>query len=78
MIDPFVHDCWDLFAVDYDEDHEPYIYFVQALVSREILFLVSPEAAGEFDHWDVDWAGVGKEYRDEMHKRVRQALAPGG
>ena len=23
VIDPFIHDCWGLFAVDYDEDYEP-------------------------------------------------------
>ena len=75
VIDPFLHECWGLFAVDYDEDYDPYIYFVQALVGREILFLVSPEAAKRFKYWDVDWSTVSKEYRDEMHERAKQALA---
>jgi len=75
VIDPFVHECWQLFAIDYDEDDEPYVYFVRALVSREIKFLVSPAAAETFDNWDVDWDSVSKEYRKEMHERVQAALA---
>jgi hypothetical protein len=54
VIDPFIHDCWGDFAVDYDEDYEPYVYFVSALVHREILFLISPDAAAEFENWDAD------------------------
>ena len=73
VIDPFINECWGLFAVDYDEDDEPYVYFVQALVSRKILFLVSPEAAAEFENWDVDWSTVSKKYRNEMRARVRRA-----
>lgn len=75
VIDPFIHECWDLFAIDYDEDYEPYIYFVHALISREIKFLVSPDAAKTFDNWDVDWDSVSKEYCQEMQARVKAALA---
>ena len=75
VIDPFINDCWGLFAVDYDEDDSPYVYFVFALVHREIKFLVSPEAAATFDGWEVDWSTVSEEYRNEMHSRVKQGLA---
>jgi hypothetical protein len=75
VIDPFLYECWQLFAVDYDEDDEPYIYFVSALVNREIKFLVSRDAAETFDDWDVDWSGVSAKYRKEMHKRVQEALS---
>jgi hypothetical protein len=75
VIDPFINREWDLFAVDRDEDTEPYVYFVGALVSREIEFLVSPEAAEQFDDWDVDWSDVSKEYRELMHTRVKEAVA---
>ncbi|SRR6266542_1653602 len=74
VIDPFIKECWGLYAVDYDEDSEPYIYFVGALVSREIPFLVSAEAAKTFNDWHVDWSEVGKEYADKMHSRVQEAL----
>jgi hypothetical protein len=76
VIDPFINQCWGLFAVDYDEDYEPYVYFVHALVSREITFLVSPEAAEQFEHWDVNWAKVSPAYKNEMQARVKKALAP--
>ena len=75
VVDPFINECWGLFAVDYDEDSEPYIYFVHALVSREILFLVSPDAAAQFDSWDVDWSKVAAKYGDEVHTRVQMAKA---
>lgn len=75
VVDPFINECWELFAVDYDEDHEPYVYFVNALVQREILFRVSPDAAACFEYWDVDWSQVGSKYRDEMHTRALKAGA---
>ncbi len=75
VIDPFINQRWGLFAVDYDEDYEPYVYFVHALVSREITFLVSLEAAEQFDHWDVNWSKVSPAYKNEMQARVKKALA---
>jgi len=77
VVDPFINDCWGLFAVDYDEDLEPYLSFVQALVSREILFRVSPDAAAHFDDWDVNWSKVGLKYKNEMHSRVKNAKQAG-
>lgn len=74
VIDPFVHECWDLFAIDYDEDNDPYVYFVGALVRREIEFLVSADAAKSFEYWSVDWSSVSNRYRQEMHTRVQKAL----
>ena len=76
VIDPFINECWDLFAVDYDEDYEPYVYFVHALVSREIPFLVSPTAAGGFDNWDVNWSQVSEGYRELIRRRVEAAKTP--
>lgn len=73
VVDPFINSCWGLYAVDYDEDYEPYLYFVNALVSREILFLVSPEAAETFDDWDVEWDKTSKIYKNEMFKRINEA-----
>ena len=47
VIDPFINQCWELFAIDYNEDHEPYSYLLPTLISRQITFLVSPEAAAD-------------------------------
>ncbi|MBT8421387.1 MAG: hypothetical protein KJO08_11095 [Gammaproteobacteria bacterium] len=77
VIEPFIHSCWNLFAVDYDEDMELYVYFVPELVRRKILFMVSPEAAACFDEWNVDWKDVAPAYKDEMHRRVNAASSPG-
>jgi hypothetical protein len=77
VVDPFINQCWGLFAVDYDEDSEPYIYFVHALVFREIPFLVSPEAAAEYEHWDVDWNAASASYRTLMQQRVQAAKQAG-
>ncbi|HEU4404584.1 MAG TPA: hypothetical protein VFS43_04750 [Polyangiaceae bacterium] len=75
VIDPFIFNEWGLFAIDHDEDHEPYTYFVGALAKHEIEFIVSPECAASFEHWDVDWSSVSEPYRREMHSRVEAALA---
>lgn len=75
VVDPFIHDCWDLFAIDYDEDSEPYIYLVRAIVHREIRFLVSLEAAESFEDWSVDWSAVSPSYKKEMHNRVKRTLS---
>jgi hypothetical protein len=73
VIDPFINQSWGLFAVDYDEDYERYVYFVHALISRKILFLVSPDAAAAFENWDTDWSRVSKRYKNEIIARVQKA-----
>jgi hypothetical protein len=75
VLDPFINECWRLYAVDYDEDDVAYEYFVFAMISREIAFLVSPNAAEAFDGWSADWSDVSEDYKNEMHERVRKALA---
>ena len=45
VIDPFIYDCWGVCAIDCNEDYDPYIYLIEPLISREVLFLVSHEAA---------------------------------
>ncbi len=47
VLDPFIHECWGLFAVDFNEDDEPYLYLVEGLLNRGVHFLVSPEAASD-------------------------------
>ncbi len=55
VIDPLIHQCWGLFAVDYSGDYEPYTYFIPLLVDFRIPFLVSPAAAENFARWNVNW-----------------------
>jgi hypothetical protein len=75
VIDPFIQKCWSLYAIDYDEDSAPYEYFTSTLISQEILFLVSPDAAEAFQYWDVDWSTVREDYKREMLGRVEVARA---
>ena len=74
VIDPFINQCWGLFAVDYDEDDEAYIYFIPTLINHEIPFLVSKEAAECFKYWDVNWDNVNSSYKDLITQRVQDAL----
>lgn len=73
-IDPFINECWGLFAIDYDEDCEKYIYLVPALAYREIPFLISTEAARCFEDWDIDWNQVSPFYSQMILEKVRKAL----
>ena len=73
VIDPFLNDCWGLFAIDFNEDDEPYRYVVEHLVSEEVLFLVSPEAASALSDEDVDFSRCRESYRREMLNRFAQA-----
>lgn len=74
IIDPFINECWGLFAIDYDEDYEEYIYLVSALAYREIPFLVSAEAARCFEDWNVDWSQVSSSYSQMMKERAQKAM----
>lgn len=74
VVDPFIYENWGLYAIDYDEDYEQYVYFINTLVNKEILFLVSPEAAKCFSDWDVDWSKVKPHYKNEIDNRVAKAL----
>jgi hypothetical protein len=71
VIDPFINECWGLCAIDYNEDSEPYIYLVEGLVNRGILFFVSPEAAAAINQAELPWPN--DEYRMEMERRFLAA-----
>lgn len=73
VLDPFMHECWGLYAIDYNEDYEPYIYYIDALVSSEILFLPSPGSLQYIDHCELNWPS--EEYKAEMTHRFVQARA---
>lgn len=44
VVDPFINDCWGLFAVDYNEDFDHYEHIFDTLLYRGVRFLVSPES----------------------------------
>ena len=73
VIDPFIHECWGLYAVDFNEDHEPYAYLVPSIVERGIKFLVSPGMMEDFEHISFEWPPDKPEYRAEMEHRFAAA-----
>lgn len=77
VIDPFINEFWGLFAIDYNEDHEPYAYFVPGLISRHIHFLVSPDLVKdpEFNEIGVEWPKGDPAYNSEMERRLADAKA---
>ena len=49
VLDPFIHDNWGLFAIDFNEEFgDHYEHIFETLVERDIRPLISPEAAR---HW---------------------------
>lgn len=73
VIDPFIHTCWGLFAIDHNEDYEPYEYLVGGLVRGGVKFLVSPDAATSVDPANLEWPS-DPNYRTDMEARFAAAL----
>ncbi|KAB3532927.1 hypothetical protein F8154_11035 [Alkaliphilus pronyensis] len=73
VIDPFIYDCWGLYAVDYDEDFDSQEHFPASLLRNEILFNVSPSIVSSSDYWDVDWQTLNEGYVEEMKQRIEDA-----
>jgi hypothetical protein len=76
VIDPFINDCWGLYAIDHNEDHEPYVYLVGGLLNREIPFLVSPDSVPAFAYCETDWPTKNASYCDLMRSRLAAAQEP--
>jgi hypothetical protein len=73
VIDPFIQKCWGLFAVDFNEDHEPYVYLVENIIRHGVLFAVSPGVVRDLEHTDLAWPKGNEKYKREMIKRFKAA-----
>jgi hypothetical protein len=71
VLDPFINGCWGLHAIDYNEDYEPYEYYVEALVSRGILFIPSRACVDDMGDRELPWPSA--DYRLEMERRFATA-----
>lgn len=69
VIDPFIFECWGLYAIDFNEDHEPYIYWVPGIIQRGILFNVSRESVDDIEHMDIQWPSMDG-YKETMTHRI--------
>ncbi|MGX8710917.1 MAG: hypothetical protein ACQGTM_11810 [bacterium] len=73
VIDPFINECWGLFAIDFDEDYDSYENFPLTLIRNEIPFLVSPDAAKHRDTWNDNLENANVKYKEIMLERIREA-----
>lgn len=64
VIDPFINDCWKLYALDYDED-EQYIYLTHTLIQKELLFLIPCDSTECYEYWEIDWKNININYKKE-------------
>ncbi|MBE2898469.1 hypothetical protein HPC37_06545 [Pasteurellaceae bacterium 20609_3] len=72
IIDPFINQCWELYAINYNEDTEPYQYLLNGLIRRNIKFLV-PENTLEYEIKTLDFSECSDNYRKEMIRRFINA-----
>jgi hypothetical protein len=72
VIDPFINQCWGLFAVDYNEDYEHPKYLVEGLIRRGVPFLISPGVIQDIKNKNIDfeWPKGGIAYKKEMKSRI--------
>jgi hypothetical protein len=73
VIDPFINQCWELFAVDYNEDNEPYTYLVAGLIGNGVEFLVSPGLVEHLDYIEMNWPASNSKYKKIMLDRIKKA-----
>ena len=74
VIDPFIHKCWGLYAIDFDEDDASGECFPPVLINYQIEFLISQNVAINSEYWSVDWTNVNVDYRNLITKRIEEAL----
>lgn len=73
VIDPFINECWQLYAVDYNEDTEQYLYLISSLITRNVDFLVPPKVLQDcLTHIQLQW-GPDQAYKTRMVKRFSEA-----
>jgi len=72
IIDPLINECWGLYAIDYNEDTEPYIYIVENLIRNDVEFLVSPDCLSHLAYVDMQWS-KNQQYKSTMMQRFQAA-----
>lgn len=81
MIDPFINECWDLYAVDFCQDNDDEVseeencsywsFIKECLIQNEIRFLVSPRLAQNAAFW---WEPVKEEPSKEYAKYIQAQI----
>jgi hypothetical protein len=75
VIDPFINECWVLYAIDYNEDDlKERVWLIESLIRREVEFLVSPKVLDCYeDMGDFQWPKNNPGYEQVM--RIRFTVA---
>ncbi|HTK35590.1 MAG TPA: hypothetical protein VL358_09950 [Caulobacteraceae bacterium] len=73
VIDPFINECWGLFAIDITEEYDSLMYAMEVLIHREIPFLVSKDALEDFSDVRITWTEISAPYLIELHRRLEAA-----
>ena len=84
IIDPFIYNCWGLYAVDYilyeneyeddDKTQKIYLDLIKKLISNEIKFLVSEKAAEYISDWEHCLEFCSFQYKNSMRKRINDII----
>jgi hypothetical protein len=78
VIDPFINQCWGLFAVDYidwDYDDVEKGYLVEGLIRSGVRFLISGKLAREIADGDFEWPEGDDAYKQEMEARFEASVS---
>ncbi|MEZ8265136.1 hypothetical protein AB6E22_18980 [Vibrio cyclitrophicus] len=73
VIDPFINECWGLYAIDFHEDTEPYVNIVDTLLNNEIEFLVSPGCSSSYMGIEPS-SFTNRSYAHRMNLRFEKAM----
>lgn len=68
IIDPFIYQCWGLYAVNYYEDSEV-TFLLEYLIEREVKFLIPREIIGLYLD-ESHFSESSDDYKKEMLKRL--------
>ena len=71
IIDPFIYQCWGLYAVNYYEDSEV-TFLLEYLIEREVKFLIPPEIIGLYLD-ESHFSKSSDDYKKEMLKRLKMS-----
>jgi len=72
VIDPFINQCWGLYAIDHHEDTDSYNNIIDVLISGETPFLISPTCEIEMGGCDLLLENCSNEYKKIMLEKLSQ------
>lgn len=70
VIDPFINECWGLYAIDHHEDNDRYNNIVDVLISSEVPFLLSPTCESELGGHELLLDDCSDKYRKIMLEKL--------